>query len=183
MSKLKVTTIADPDNDNTAISIDTSGNITIPNNATFSGTVAGAGKVLQVVQTDTNTNTTTTSTSYVDTALTASITPTSATSKILVMVAPLLYISRNGASMIFGDCYFNILRGATQLHAGRMSINFNNTTWADFMQKSSLIYLDSPSTTSSTTYKMQIRTGAGVQVQSNVGGSGNSTITLMEIAG
>lgn len=41
MSKLKVTTISDPDNDNTAITVDTSGNVTFSQNATFSGTVTG----------------------------------------------------------------------------------------------------------------------------------------------
>jgi hypothetical protein len=41
MSKLKVSTISDPDNDNTALTIDTSGNITVAQNATFSGTVTG----------------------------------------------------------------------------------------------------------------------------------------------
>lgn len=41
MSKLKVTTISDPDNDNTAITVDTSGNVTFAQNATFSGTVTG----------------------------------------------------------------------------------------------------------------------------------------------
>jgi hypothetical protein len=41
MSKLKVSTISDPDNDNTAITVDSSGNITVAQNATFSGSVTG----------------------------------------------------------------------------------------------------------------------------------------------
>ena len=43
MSKLKVTTISDPDNDNTAITVDTSGNVTFAQNATFSGTTSMSG--------------------------------------------------------------------------------------------------------------------------------------------
>jgi len=46
MSKLKVTTISDPDNDNTAITIDSSGNITVAQNATFSGSITGDGSNL-----------------------------------------------------------------------------------------------------------------------------------------
>ena len=89
MSKLKVTTIADPDNDNTAISIDTSGNITIPNNATFSGTVTGAGggKTIQTVYTGGVSSSgigTTTQQSWVDAGFNLSITPTDASNYILV---------------------------------------------------------------------------------------------------
>ena len=141
-----------------------------------------AGSVLQVVQTNDNTSTTSTSTSYVDTNLTASITPTSTSNKILVMLAPHLYVDRNGVSNNYGDCFFNIVRGSTQVHESRIAINFGTTSWGDFMQRSSLIYLDSPSTTSSTTYKMQIRS-SGYSVVNNVGTYGNSTITLLEIAG
>jgi len=46
MSKLKVTTISDPDNDNTAISVDSSGNLTVPQNLTVSGTLSGDGSSL-----------------------------------------------------------------------------------------------------------------------------------------
>ena len=46
MSKLKVTTISDPDNDNTAISVDSSGNLTVPQNLTVSGTLSGDGSNL-----------------------------------------------------------------------------------------------------------------------------------------
>jgi len=46
MSKLKVTTISDPDNDNTAISVDSSGNLTVPQNLTVSGTLSGDGSAL-----------------------------------------------------------------------------------------------------------------------------------------
>lgn len=46
MSKLKVTTISDPDNDNTALTIDTSGNLTVPQNLTVSGTLSGNGSNL-----------------------------------------------------------------------------------------------------------------------------------------
>jgi len=52
MSKLKVTTISDPDNDNTAITVDTSGNVTFAQNATFSGTVSGIDSGAKTISDD-----------------------------------------------------------------------------------------------------------------------------------
>jgi len=158
MSKLKVTTISDPDNDNTAISIDTSGNITIPNNATFSGTVTGAGggKVLQVVAATPITSTDIDSGStYVD-IISASITPSSTTSKILMIFSGYIQMFGNNDTHSY---YQKVLRNSTEL--------FNSATDQAAMMRSDgagylvgqystgFIHLDSPSTTSSVTYKVQ----------------------------
>ena len=69
-----------------AITMDASGNVTFPANATCSGTATGFGKVLQSVTATTTTQVETTSTTYADTGLTASIT-ISASSKVLVLVS------------------------------------------------------------------------------------------------
>ena len=137
------------------------------------------GSVLQVVSASTATITSTTSTSYVDcTGITASITPTSATSKILVLItASGLYkasVSVQGVSL-------RILRGASEIAA--QINNMYSSTQFDFVTESGFVYLDSPATTSSTTYKLQIRARVSGTVQINQdNGSDVSTITLMEIA-
>ena len=135
---------------------------------------AGGGKVLQVVQGYTSTNANTTGTTYVDSNLTATITPTLATSKVLVVV------HQNGCytNVITAGMHINLMKDSTQLvewvkYYGQTSTQINTTN--------SLSYLDSPSTTSATTYKTQFHRIAGnaaVGVQNN---GAYSTITLMEI--
>jgi hypothetical protein len=150
----------------------------------LTGTIASArlptGSVLQVVNATTTTTTTTTSATPVDTALSATITPTSSTSKIFVLV------SSNGqtskvVSVVNGDMYFYIVRGATQLTSSRLGINFGVATWNDFFPaQNCFTYLDSPATTSATTYKMQISVGGGQSL--TVPTASSATMTLMEIA-
>jgi hypothetical protein len=141
------------------------------------------GSVLQVVSASTSTQVTSSSSTFVDTGLSVSITPTSSSSKILVLV------SQNGLSKSNGNvdnCLdLRLLRGATNLLspnlAGAMSqtngLNTLNVTAA------SISYLDSPATTSSTTYKTQFcsRNGAA-SVSVQFSDASTSTITLMEIA-
>jgi hypothetical protein len=144
----------------------------------LTGTIAAsalpAGSVLQVVQGSYSTTVTTAASSYIDSGLTASITPTRNTSKILVLV------SQNGVAANTSTAGVNIqlLRGASVVsifaiaHAYAISTNNQGTPFN---------YLDSPATTSSTTYKTQFKNyGVGnAYVQGN---SDVSTITLMEIA-
>jgi hypothetical protein len=140
------------------------------------------GTVLQVVQGYTTTGTTTTSSSPVDTTLSASITPTSASSKILVLLNSNGYTNRGSVSINFGDSFFYIVRGSTQLTNSRNAINFGNPNWADmFPAQNCYSFLDSPATTSSTTYKMQIAVGNSLSFTAPFQSFGS--ITLMEIAG
>jgi phage-related tail fiber protein len=121
------------------------------------GRTSGPGKVLQVLQAVKSDAFSTTSTSLVDVSgLSVTITPTSASSKILVTVD--LFIS----SSHFVS-HAQLLRGTTQLYKGnaagnrpRDTISFSQNDSGDgIMQRSSATYLDSPSTTSATTYKVQ----------------------------
>ena len=148
-----------------------------------SGTLGKArlptGSVLQVVNSYTTTTTTTTSASAVDTALSATITPTSSSSKILVLMSSNGQCARVG-SVANGDMYFYIVRGSTQLTSSRLGINFGVTTWNDFFPaQNCYTYLDSPATTSATTYKMQISVSSG---SLTVPTASFATMTLMEIA-
>ena len=140
-----------------------------------------AGSVLQVVQATTSTEVTTSNStsSYVDTTLTASITPTSASSKVLVFVNHGTTSTSNGnaANRIF----LQLLRGATVISLFGNGLNYTATA-LQVRSNASFAYLDSPATTSSTTYKTQFANGdagAEVQVQTN---SSMSSIILMEIA-
>jgi len=163
--------------------------LTLPNvTGTFltSATTTGfpAGSVIQVVSATYSTTTNIASTSYTDTGLTASITPTSASSKILVIVNQSVYNQQNtNAARVFE---LQLLRGATTImdkdfysYAGT-GANGYFETGLDGTQ----IILDSPATTSSTTYKTQGRmdSTASSTVLVFQGGSGESTMTLMEIA-
>jgi hypothetical protein len=139
------------------------------------------GAVLQVVQANTSTQVSSSSATFVDTGLTATITPTSATSKILILV------SQNGlkkSSTTASNCIdINLLRGSTGLLSPAVGAILETSTTVDNSGAGSINYLDSPATTSATTYKTQFASrngGASVQVQyANIS---NSNITLMEIA-
>ena len=128
------------------------------------------GTVLQVVQGTLATQIGSATTSYSDTGLAASITPKSTSSKILVTISFAWYHAA-------GKGEVNIVRGATQI-AETNPVGADSGNPSSF---SSMTYLDSPATTSATTYK--------VQYKSNVGGfyfahtSRTNTIVLQEIAG
>ena len=151
--------------------IDGSSGVTFPN----STIQASAGSVLQVVNATYGTATTTASGTYTDTGLTATITPKFATSKILVLVNQAgcnAQTNANGVSV-------QLVRTSTAL--GTFAAYYSYTTGGSICG-ASISYLDSPATTSATTYKTQQAraSGAGnVQTQSN---DALSTITLMEIA-
>jgi len=135
-----------------------------------------AGSVLQVVYgTDTSTvyNATTT---YADTNLTATITPSSTSSKILVITtSPSVYkSSTTAASYVF----LRILRASTVIQTST-GIGYNNASHQQ-MSAISMTVLDSPATTSATIYKTQFACGDTNGAHSNLNGD-LATIVLMEI--
>ena len=145
---------------------------------------AGGGKVLQVVYGSSTTSTTVSGTTYADTGLSASITPSSATSKVLVMVQQGFQVQKVGQQSFNG---LKILRGATVVlscgdRSGSNTYDSNaghaNVGGTQYAQ-----YLDSPSTTSSTTYKTQgaCISGGDVVFQIGNGSDAMSNIILMEI--
>jgi hypothetical protein len=143
-------------------------------------TPAAGGKVLQVVQATTTTSTTVATTTYTDTTLTATITPTSATSKILIFVNQAVYASRTNAA----GSTIRIVRGATTIFTPDASaFDISYSDGANIGDMIPLTYLDSPATTSATTYKTQGRTyDSGSSGQSVFQSSSSSSmITLMEI--
>ena len=140
-------------------------------------TPAGGGKVLQVVSATTTTAVANNTSTMADTGLTATITPTLNTSKILVMV------SQNGCRKYSSDTTIKLrlYRGASEIAVISHSAGETLTTAMNVVGTISINYYDAPATTSATTYKTQFNSGAnstGVSVQD---GSSVSTIILMEI--
>jgi hypothetical protein len=145
----------------------------VPSWATPAG---GGGKVLQVVNATYSTATTSSSTTYADSGLTATITPTLATSKILVLIAQ--ECEKDSANANNGIS-IKMMRGATQLVEHKDLLYTGTAIYNIGMY--SISYYDSPATTSATTYKTQFanRIAAGnVAIQT---GNSISSITLMEI--
>jgi hypothetical protein len=145
----------------------------------------GGGKVLQVVSASTTTKTVITSTSYTDvTNLTATITPSAATSKILVLITANAVTT--GTSTTFVASSAQIVRGATAIMIQQSVQSSDGASATDLSNANmvALTYLDSPSTTSATTYKLQAKRRNGVNVTYNWDSgvdTNASTITLMEI--
>ena len=142
---------------------------------------------MQVVSSTTTTQTNIASTSMTDTGITATITPTASNSKILVIVSVNFYITRNASS---ANAMAILLRGATTIADFE---GVNSAEWVyvypagatniEYVGNYAINYLDSPNTTSATTYKLQSRLGttansASINYQF---GSAPSTITLLEI--
>jgi hypothetical protein len=152
--------------------------ITVPAVTGTMLTTASAGTVLQVVNATYGTEVTTASSTYSDTGLTATITPSSATSKILVM------FSQNGCGKI-NDTRVNIrlVRGGTTILTSEVLGGYTATSATSEIGSSSAEYLDSPATTSATTYKTQFSSGSNTATALVQWNGGVSTITLMEIAG
>jgi len=144
----------------------------------------GGGKVLQVVQGTSTTATTIATTTMTDTTITATITPTSATSKILVMISAQFSASRSSGNIAIGA---KVLRGATTIQDfGTYGFSQTTATGATAVESTQIraqTYLDSPATTSATTYKLQAApntTANSAQVIFQVG-SFPSSIILIEI--
>ena len=135
------------------------------------------GCVLQVVQGTYSTETETSSSTYSDTGLTASITPSSASSKILVMV------TMQGCGKGTNDTALRIrtLRGATVIDSS-LDIGYTGSSATNYVGSVSVNILDSPATTSATTYKTQFMSQTNVAKARICSSNSTSYITLMEIA-
>jgi len=137
-----------------------------------STTQASAGVVLQVVNATYSTQVSTASTTPVTTNLTASITPKFFTSKILVIVTASGYANTAGVGSLY-----TIYRNSTNLNSVVRIANGGNNINAPIPVSA----LDSPATTSATSYSLYMYTNSATAYINTDGTS--SSITLMEIAG
>jgi hypothetical protein len=150
----------------------------------LTGTIAAArlpaGSVLQVVNATYAVETQNNTSTFADTGLSASITPTSSSSKILILISH--GSNFKNASNASNSLGMQLVRGSTNIASFGRSLLYTGSAIANY-GSISYCYLDSPATTSSTTYKTQFKnedsntSGVAVQV-----GSSTSTITLLEIA-
>lgn len=150
--------------------------------SSLSGTLGYAnmptGSVLQVVNATYSSESDYNSTTYANTGLTATITPKSASSKILILV------DHVGCAKFDSNNYvkLKLLRNSTDILFFELTGGFTNNTSLISVGACSTNYLDSPATTSAVTYKTQVATAinsVGIRLQYN---NSSSTITLMEIA-
>ena len=158
---------------------------------------SGGGGIVQVVYGEKSGEVTTTSTTFVDTGLEATITPKFTTSKILVIIDQPYHMSRSTNKCSGG---FKVLRGATEIAtpngtgaSGGTSpyacdFAFTGSTAASIIDRWTWIRLDSPSTTSATTYKVQMACQTGNdsgRIRAQYGGTSGQQrgyITLMEVS-
>jgi hypothetical protein len=153
-----------------------------------------AGSVLQVVSTAKSDQFTTSSTSFTDvTGMSATITPTSSSSKILVIFSVGLVGNSNAGQFV----YLQLVRDTTSISIGdasesRARVSAGNGGTQPYSNSSlTITNLDSPSTTSAVTYKIQMRSQSsgtakfnsrGDDADSSAYGRSSASLTLMEIA-
>ena len=139
----------------------------------FAAVGASAGQVIQVVSATSTTASTITSTSFVTTGFSASITPSSASNKILIIV------NFNIESTI--TSYFNIDRNGTLMSSEPSGLGSNQIQNLNAML--GLNFLDSPNSTSSTTYSLFGKLSSGGQSLYFDPNSATASMVLMEIKG
>ena len=158
-------------------------NADINSSAAIAGTkINGSfGKVLQVVYVSSGNETISASATYADiTNLSVAITPSATSSKVLVLVT-LNGLLKNASNTSMKT---NLVRGSTQLKQMSSTTMATDSTQYIGVGSQSLEYLDSPNTTSATTYKCQIASVGGstaVRVNTSDNGGATSSITLIEI--
>ena len=132
--------------------------LTLPDINSTVDTTGRAGNILQVIQAvKTDTATTTSENTFVDTGLSVSITPSSASNKILVTA------NLNFSAGDMQNIAWRLVRGSTDLYMGDAASNRTRASGAVRVstnqdaehQNCTSIFLDSPNTTSATTYKVQ----------------------------
>lgn len=176
---------------NGAVSNDSNNNITMSvgntviANVNSSGIFFESGKkaiytggVLQVVGSASNTTSSTTGTSYVASNVTATITPTSSSSKILIIATFWQAVSASAVTVAS-----TLYRNSTDLAGTSYGMAVQYIPASSAETSGALHYLDSPATTSATTYTVYFkRADSAGTVYVGTGGR-MSSITLLEIAG
>jgi len=150
-----------------------------------------AGNVLQVVNATYSTQVTVSTTNYTDTGLTASITPSSSSSKIFVIINQTWYAIALTTEVYGG---IRLLRDATVISTPvadgngpyelGLGVSGSGTTTLSLYGRFALSFLDSPATTSSVTYKTQCRpysTASSGSFAVNLPNA-TSSVTLLEVA-
>ena len=167
--------------DGLKLTSDTSGEIEFQSAGVTKATINSSGltspgHILQVVIAEDSTILALATSTYTDTGLSASITPTATSSKILVMWN--VQCDHASTNSGFGT---KLLRDATAIYTSTNTYAVYSST-AGARSMSSFNYIDSPSSVATITYKVQVASDAGFAIDIN-DGNNQSQIVLMEIAG
>ena len=140
----------------------------------------GAFRVLQIVVGTTSTQAVNATNVFADTGLTATITPSSASSTVAVIV------QQSGVAKLAGNvgsgCRLKLFRGATDLGNFQLDAGYTGTSVDNYIGGAGYTVLDTPATTSAVTYKTQFANAvnaSGVVVQNS---SSKSSMILLEIS-
>jgi len=164
-------------NTNTRLGIGSTGNVlTVAGGVPTWAAPAASGKVLQVVQAVYNTSTSNATITYADTGLSATITPSSASSRVLCM---LFHPIRKTSGSATSSVRIRLVKTATTIHQSADNLYTGTAIQVDGSY--ALSYVDSPATTSATTYKSTFANSAAaadavVQVDGRT-----AVLILMEI--
>ena len=148
--------------------------------------IKGQGKIAQVVTAVKTNTTSSSSTSYTEVGLNISITPSATSSKVLLMFNPRIG-SNTGSANILMKIRNNTAGSDVTADPFAVSRWPSDGQSAYYTQPQPMIVLDSPSTSSSVTYQLQMKTNAGgftVNMPSNTGGYSDtevSTVIAMEV--
>jgi len=143
-----------------------------------SGIGATAGQVIQVISATDSTERATTSATFNDiTGMTVSITPSSASNKVFIIASGAAGVDGTGIG------YYTILKDSTNLGNATNGMAISRGNSAASYPNVAMSYLDSPATTSATTYKLQFRSTSGTTNAFFNKDSCKGSITVMEIKG
>jgi hypothetical protein len=175
----------------TTPNLGTPSTLVLTNATSLPASALPAGSILQVLSTAKTDTFSTTSTTFTDvTGMSVSITPRSTSSKILIMIDAQIANSGADATMV------KVLRGSTDIFIGdaagsRPRVSSSKSFTGNGVEAAPIIYLDSPATTSATTYKLQMRLASGTAYLNRSGSDMDnsahprtaSSITVMEVQG
>ena len=137
-----------------------------------------SGTIIQTVTAEIENDNVTTSTSYVDTGLTANITPSSTSNKIVVLICMPMNCTQDSTDV---QVEYKVLRDSTALGDAVFGDHSGNGSRSDLWTTAHFAYVDSPSSTSSLTYKVQHKT-YNTDITSTASHANNKcTIILQEI--
>jgi hypothetical protein len=155
---------------------------------TWATPAGGGGKVLQVVAATTSTEKNIASTSFTDTNLTLTITPTSATSKVLILISQNVYLS-SGTAM-YTSAGYQLVRNSTSVinysgsydqAIGIYAETLSGTPNATLVTYMPVSYLDSPATTSAVTYKTQLKMSSTASSRATLCQQAGSTSSIIAL--
>lgn len=141
------------------------------------GVLSFGKAIVQIVTATYSTQAASSSSTFADTGLTATITPTSAANKVLVIVF------QAGCAKDTGDTYLQLTlnRGGSDIVTIEAIAGFTFTTASNHIGACGLVYLDSPATTGATIYKTRFASGANIAQVLVQGTSATSSIALIEV--